>query len=157
MSYVNLRIGRQKYARALLGLIDRCVIKDAIAHDAEQELSGHVCMVIPMPDRKPISLNWGLLASTEVSAYDVMSILSASSSPLDRCIGSRAFDAATKTVVFTVFDEICNQLLIPITADSIREIIAVRIVELAHNGEHDPARLRDAVMDSIGVTRVSDR
>jgi hypothetical protein len=80
-----------------------------------------------------------------------------SSSAPGRCVAGAVFEPEVTIVMSVVFDEICEQLLIPMTAESIRQIIAIRILELAHNGEHDPMRLRDAVLESIGVARVGGR
>jgi hypothetical protein len=49
------------------------------------------------------------------------------------------------------FDEICERLLVPETAAAAREVVALRIIELARSGERDPHRLRDAVLKIIGV------
>jgi hypothetical protein len=40
------------------------------------------------------------------------------------------------------FDAVCERLAIPETADARREMVALRIVELARKGERDPKRLR---------------
>jgi hypothetical protein len=56
----------------------------------------------------------------------------------------------TGEAVSRPFDEVCERLAIPETADAPREIVALRIVELASNGERDPERLRDKPLKSIG-------
>jgi hypothetical protein len=50
----------------------------------------------------------------------------------------------------SAFDEICERLDIPATAEAAREIIA-DLIKLARNGEHDPERLRDAALKIMGV------
>jgi hypothetical protein len=49
------------------------------------------------------------------------------------------------------FDEVCERLAIPATAHAAREVIALRIIGLARDGEHDPEGMRDAVLKIIGV------
>ena len=44
------------------------------------------------------------------------------------------------------FDAVCERLAIPERAEAPREIVALRIVELARTGERDPKRLRDKAL-----------
>jgi hypothetical protein len=44
------------------------------------------------------------------------------------------------------FDEVCVALGLPETSLAVRELIAIRIIELAQRGERDAARLRDRVL-----------
>jgi hypothetical protein len=48
------------------------------------------------------------------------------------------------------FDQVCERLAIPETADAPRDMVARRLVELARRGERDPERLRDEALKSIG-------
>ena len=49
------------------------------------------------------------------------------------------------------FDEVCRTLFVPDNAKAVREAIADKVIEHARCGEHDPDRLRDAVLRQIGV------
>ena len=49
------------------------------------------------------------------------------------------------------FEEVCRALGVPHAANSARETIATRIIELARRGERDPNRLRDRVMTEAGA------
>ena len=42
--------------------------------------------------------------------------------------------------------EVCKALNVPITDDEAREVIAIRIIDLAERGEHSSIRLRDRVL-----------
>jgi hypothetical protein len=44
-------------------------------------------------------------------------------------------------------DDVCKALKIPGSGNSAREVIAVRIIELARRGEHSPTGLRDRVLN----------
>jgi hypothetical protein len=56
--------------------------------------------------------------------------------------GGAAFDPETTTAMATAVDEVCKALRL--NGDkATREIIAMRVVELARQGEHDPRKLRD--------------
>jgi hypothetical protein len=66
------------------------------------------------------------------------------------------FEPEATHAMSMAFDEICERLVIPPTAEAAREVVAHRVLELARKGEHDPNRLRDAVLKIIGVpARVS--
>ena len=49
------------------------------------------------------------------------------------------------------FDEVCRTLFVPDNAKAVREAIADKVIEHARCGEHDPDRLRDAVLKEIGA------
>jgi hypothetical protein len=61
-----------------------------------------------------------------------------------------AFPPEVIDAMSSAFDEVCERLAIPEAADAPREIVALRIVELARKGERDPERLRDEALKSIG-------
>jgi hypothetical protein len=49
------------------------------------------------------------------------------------------------------FDEVCRALNLSHTANGVREVIAIRIIELARRGECDSDRLRDRVITEAGA------
>jgi hypothetical protein len=61
-----------------------------------------------------------------------------------------AFEQDVIDAMSRAFDAVCERLTIPETADAPREMIAMRIVELASKGERDAERLRDEALKSIG-------
>ena len=60
--------------------------------------------------------------------------------------GEPAFPPEVIDAMSCAFDAVCERLAIPETADAPREIVALRIVELARTGERDPKRLRDKAL-----------
>jgi hypothetical protein len=64
--------------------------------------------------------------------------------------GEAVFPPEVIDAMSWAFDAVCEKLAIPEMADASREIVASRIVELALKGEHDPERLRDEALKSIG-------
>jgi hypothetical protein len=57
-----------------------------------------------------------------------------------------AFDPKAITAMCMALDDVCDALQITDAAPAAREIIAVRIIELASRGERSPTRLRDRVL-----------
>lgn len=52
-------------------------------------------------------------------------------------------------------DDVCKALELPNSVDPAREVIAVRIIELARRGERSPTRLRDRVLNEAnGVSEL---
>jgi hypothetical protein len=68
----------------------------------------------------------------------------------NEAIGEPAFPPEVIDAMSWAFDAVCERLAIPETADAPREMVALRIVELARKGERDPQRLRDKAIKSIG-------
>jgi hypothetical protein len=63
-----------------------------------------------------------------------------------------AFEPRDITAMSMALEDVCNQLKIP-DHGSAREIIAVRIIELARRGERSPTKLRDRLlMEANGGT-----
>ena len=60
----------------------------------------------------------------------------------DRC----AFDPQDVSAMSLAFDEVCKALDLPADATSTREVIAIRIIELAKRGGRSPTFLRDQVL-----------
>jgi hypothetical protein len=62
-----------------------------------------------------------------------------------RCIDAETFEPAAIQVMSVALDDICKALNIP--ADAIaREVIAIRVIELAGRGARSPTELRDSVL-----------
>jgi hypothetical protein len=73
-----------------------------------------------------------------------------------KATGEAAFPPEVIDAMSWAFDAVCERLAIPERAEAPREIVALRIVELARKGERDPKRLRDQALKTIGgVTGVS--
>jgi hypothetical protein len=60
----------------------------------------------------------------------------------DQC----AFDPQDVSAMSLAFDEVCKALDLPADATSTREVIAIRIIELAKRGGRSPTFLRDQVL-----------
>jgi hypothetical protein len=65
--------------------------------------------------------------------------------------GPLAFEPEMTHAMGLAFDQVCRALFVPDNAKAVREAIAERIIEHARCGERDPDRLRDAVLQQIGV------
>lgn len=57
-----------------------------------------------------------------------------------------AFDPQDVSAMSLAFDEVCKALDLPADAASTREVIAIRIIELAKRGGRNPYFLRDQVL-----------
>jgi hypothetical protein len=57
-----------------------------------------------------------------------------------------AFDPKDVSAMSLAFDEVCKALDLPADATSTREVIAIRIIELAKRGGRSPTFLRDQVL-----------
>jgi hypothetical protein len=57
-----------------------------------------------------------------------------------------AFDPQDVSAMSLAFDEVCKALDLPADAASTREVIAIRIIELAKRGGRNPSFLRDQVL-----------
>ena len=66
------------------------------------------------------------------------------------------FDEATTIAMGVAFDRACNSLRLFGTASTVREVIAKRIVEVARQGERDPARLHYHALKAFDVDEKSD-
>jgi hypothetical protein len=66
---------------------------------------------------------------------------------------SRTGDAAAAASLFEAFDLACKDLHDTGQPEIVREVIALRIVQIAAAGERDPVRLSAAALASLGVTR----
>jgi len=62
-----------------------------------------------------------------------------------------AFGPDTLRAMSTALEEVCRMLKVDHDQGA-REVMAVRIIELARRGECDPERLRDRVLREAGAT-----
>jgi hypothetical protein len=68
-------------------------------------------------------------------------------------ISDRAFDAEATAIICKAFDKTCKELHDRGQPDSVREIIARQIIEIAGRGERDPDNLCEATLISLGFRR----
>ena len=61
-----------------------------------------------------------------------------------------AFDPKDLSSMSAAFEEVCQALNLPPDAETTREVIAVRIIELAKQGERRSTLLRDQVLREAG-------
>ena len=61
-----------------------------------------------------------------------------------------AFDPKDITAMSMALDDVCKTLNLR-DDNSARQVMAVRIIELAKSGEHSPTRLRDRVLHEVGL------
>ncbi len=61
-------------------------------------------------------------------------------------IAAPAFDAETTRAMGVAFEMACSSLRLSGTADPLTKLVALKIIDTASEGEHDPVRLHDAVM-----------
>ena len=66
-----------------------------------------------------------------------------------------SFDDAAMRTMGAAFDQACGALGNFGTGVIVREIMAKRIVEVAKNGERDPARLYQQALDALGIDEQS--
>jgi hypothetical protein len=64
-----------------------------------------------------------------------------------------AFDSDALRAMFTALEEVCRMLKVDHDQRA-REVMAVRIIQLAQSGELDPQRLRDRVLWEAGATHM---
>ena len=62
------------------------------------------------------------------------------------------FDNEDITAMSTALDDVCKLLNLQ-DDNSAREVIAIRIIDLARAGERSPARLRDRVLQEADLAR----
>jgi hypothetical protein len=66
----------------------------------------------------------------------------------------RAFDPEATANLCAAFDRACRQLQDTGQPEVVRHVIAKRIIAIAGRGEHDPGRLCEATLASLGLQRV---
>jgi hypothetical protein len=65
--------------------------------------------------------------------------------------GALVFDHELTHTMGAAFDEVCRVLSVAGHAREVRETIALKVIEIAGQGEHDRDRLRDAVLHAMGA------
>ncbi len=63
-----------------------------------------------------------------------------------------AFDPKDVSAMAMAFEDVCKTLEVPADAATLREFIAIRIVELAKRGERSQTVLRERVLREAGET-----
>ena len=66
-------------------------------------------------------------------------------------ISDRAFDAEVTALICQAFDKTCRALHDTGQPDSVKEIIAKRIIDIAGRGERDPGKMCEAALISLGL------
>jgi len=69
--------------------------------------------------------------------------------PIRQFIGDGVFGPEEITAMSAAFQEALNKLELTDRDDSLAEIVARKIIEIAKQGEHDPARLCLKALDGI--------
>jgi hypothetical protein len=64
-----------------------------------------------------------------------------------------AFDPKDVSAMALAFDDVCKTLEVPADAAGLREVIALRIVELAKRGERSTTVLRERLLREAGERR----
>jgi hypothetical protein len=68
-------------------------------------------------------------------------------------ISDQSFDAETTELICNAFDKTCKELHDSGQPDSVKEVIAKRIIEIAGRGERDPDKMCEAALISLGLKR----
>jgi len=69
--------------------------------------------------------------------------------PLYRLLQDHAFDAETVKAMSVAFEDACRMLGLAQRTDSLRDLVARKIIECAQTGERDPVLLRDCALKAI--------
>jgi hypothetical protein len=77
--------------------------------------------------------------------------------PIQPYLTGGTFEPEHIAVMSVAFEQVCHALEIGAGATREREVIAVRIIELARRGEHRPQRLIARVLEEAGAGDSSDR
>jgi hypothetical protein len=72
-------------------------------------------------------------------------------SSVDQIFTAAAFDANATTVMGKAFDLACQNMGISRQPESVKEVMALRIIQAARSGERDPLRLAAKAMDAVGI------
>ena len=70
-------------------------------------------------------------------------------------VNNVSFDDAATSAMGEAFDRTCKSLRIIGCTATVREMIAMRIIDAATNGERDPARLYEQALMILGIEDVS--
>jgi hypothetical protein len=63
------------------------------------------------------------------------------------------FEPDEMQALVVAFEEICRQMDLPPSATVAREVVAIRVIDLAREGLVDPALLTDRVLGEVRVAR----
>jgi hypothetical protein len=66
-------------------------------------------------------------------------------------LADRSFDAETTTLIGQAFDKVCRELHDRGQPESVREVIAKRIICIAARGERDPDEMCKAALMALGI------
>jgi len=66
--------------------------------------------------------------------------------PLYRLLQNSAFEPPAIKAMSAAFEDVCRALGLAERTDPLRDLVAKKIIELAQQGERDPARLRDQAL-----------
>ena len=69
--------------------------------------------------------------------------------PLYRILQNCAFEPDRIAVMSSAFEEACRALGLAERTDPLRDLVARKVIELAQQGECDPARLRDLTLEAL--------
>jgi hypothetical protein len=69
--------------------------------------------------------------------------------PLTKFLQGKAFGPDEIAVMVKAFEDTLRELGLADRTDPATEIVARRIIDLAHQGERDPVRLRDRTIESL--------
>ena len=67
--------------------------------------------------------------------------------PLYRLLQNSAFEPEAVAAMGAAFEETCRLLGLADTSDALRDLVAIKIIELAQQGERDADRLRQRTME----------
>jgi hypothetical protein len=66
--------------------------------------------------------------------------------PLTPFLKEAAFDPQAIEAISAAFEAVCASLQLVNRSDSVAEIVARKVIEVAGTGERDPVRIRDLVL-----------
>jgi hypothetical protein len=66
--------------------------------------------------------------------------------PLTPFLKEATFDPEAIRAMTTAFEAVCQALRLAPRSDSVAEIVARKVIEVAGTGERDPERIRDLVL-----------
>ena len=66
-------------------------------------------------------------------------------------ISNRSFDAETTAIISEAFDKVCKEMHDKGQLDSVKEIIANRLIEIAARGERDPEKMSESALISLSL------
>ena len=74
--------------------------------------------------------------------------------PIRPFLKGAVFDPEVVSVMGTAFEDVCKALEASGRTDVTREIIAIKIIQLARGGETHPIVLREKVLSELGLLRL---